>query len=69
MAFLFINPGQEGAQQPRAIPLHLFSVDNSSSLREPPLLDVSLKLLGQFQVDGFVSTNDPVLVRLQAWPA
>jgi hypothetical protein len=40
-------------------------MENSGSLREPPQLDVSVKLLWQFAADGFMTTGDAVLVRLK----
>ena len=55
----------ESGQEPFCVPIHLFSVANESSLREPPSLEGSLKLLEQFQVDGFVSAGEPVLIRFE----
>ena len=62
-----IHSGQEGNYAPIGIAVHLFSVENDASLREPPLLDVSLKLLAQFMADGFLTANEPVLIRLKDW--
>lgn len=41
-----------------------FDFSNEASLREPPTLDVSRKLLNNFAVDGFESACEPVLIRL-----
>ena len=59
-------PGQEDQQEAFLLPLSSFSVENEASLREPPSLDVSLKLLNHFAADGFVSVGEPVLVRVEA---
>ena len=60
--------GQEDRVQSVIIPLELFSMANEASLREPPALDVSRKLLNHFAVDGFQSGDEPILIRLnQAW--
>ena len=47
------------------VPLYLFSVENWLSLREPPTLDVSTKLLWQYAADGFISADEPVNIRLK----
>lgn len=58
--------GQEDDQLPFSIPLHKFSVENESSLREPTNLEVTMKLAQHFSVDGFVTTGEPIMIRLQA---
>jgi hypothetical protein len=60
--------GQENTQLPFVIPLHLFSCENEASLREPPTWDSSRRLLENFEVDGFVSAGEPILVRFQDGP-
>ena len=41
---------------------------NEASLREPPSLDAARKLLNNFAVDGFQSSDEQVLIRLaKAW--
>lgn len=62
-----ISLGQEDAQEPFYLPLWSFSCENESSLREPPSLDVATKLVNNFCADGFVSTSEPVMIRLQDW--
>lgn len=57
--------GQEDQQAAFIIPLFLFTAENSGSLREPPTLDVAAKLLWNYCQNGFVSHDEPVLVRLQ----
>ena len=57
--------GQEDEQVPFCLHLAKFSVENESSLREPPSLDTSIKLMNNFAMDGFVSTSEPVLIRLE----
>lgn len=53
---------------PFVIPLHLFSCENEASLREPPTWDASRRLLENFEVDGFVTAGEPILVRFQDGP-
>ena len=50
---------------PMIIPIQFFSMENDGSLREAPLLDVSIKLCAQFAVDGFLSKLEPVMIRLK----
>lgn len=59
-----ISPGQEDGAPSMILPVELFSFENNSSLREPPSLDVSLKLLQQFSVDGFLTSIEPIFIRL-----
>ena len=58
--------GQEDQSQSVILPVELFSVSNEASLREPPGLDTSRKLLNNFAIDGFTTGDEPVLIRLQA---
>lgn len=57
--------GAEDDQEPFYLPLWYFSAEAESSLREPPSLDVAIKLVNNFAKDGFVTTGEPILVRLQ----
>ena len=59
------HQGQEDQQQSFLIPITLFSAENNASLREPPLLDVCIKLVWQFCADGFVTKDEPVMIRLK----
>ncbi|CAE7309161.1 unnamed protein product [Symbiodinium sp. CCMP2456] len=58
-------PGAEDGQHAFVLHPSVFSMDNEASLREPPALDTTEKLLNNFAVDGFESTGEPVLVRMQ----
>ena len=58
------SQGQED-QSVLIVPLHMFTVENWGSLREPPSLDASLKLLWQYCADGFVSSDEPVTIRMK----
>ena len=59
--------GQEDGQQPFTLPIWAFSMENSSSLREPTSLDVSTKLAQQFCQDGFITAGStgPIWIRLE----
>ena len=59
-------PGKQDDQPPFLLRLAAFSVENEASIREPPGLDTSLKLISHFAVDGFVTVAEPILIRLQA---
>lgn len=52
-------------QEPFMVPLWLFSCEAESSLREPPSIDVAMKLINNFHKNGF-HTGAPVLLRVQA---
>ena len=52
-------------QAPFMVPLWLFSCEAESSLREPPSIDVAMKLINNFHKNGF-HTGAPVLLRVQA---
>lgn len=41
-------------------------MENEASLREPPSLDTSTKLINNLAVDGFVTTGEPIYIRLEA---
>ena len=53
-------------QEPFMVPLWLFSCEAESSLREPPSIDVAMKLINNFHKNGFHTTGAPVLLRVQA---
>lgn len=60
-----VSQGQEDEQLPFYLPLWAFSVENVSSLREPTALDTSGRLLQQFCADGFVTTGNPIMIRME----
>ena len=69
---IFVNywvtmPGQQDTQPAFCILFWHFNMENEASLREPPTLDVAVKLIENFKVDGFVSVGEPVLIRSPAW--
>lgn len=60
-----MSRGQEDEQLPFYLPLWAFSVENTASLREPTSIDTSGKLLLQFASDGFVTTGNPIMIRME----
>ncbi|CAK8990693.1 Uncharacterized protein SCF082_LOCUS2343 [Durusdinium trenchii] len=58
-------PGQENQQEPIIVQLCHFSAENWASLREPPTLHVASQLVWQFCADGFVSHDEPVMIRIK----
>ena len=65
---VFPIPGAEDEQAPFFLPLGAFSAEAESSLREPPSLDVAIKLINNFHKHGFQTTGVPILIRLEVGP-
>ena len=57
--------GQEDEQASILIQLHHFSAENWASVREPTSLVVASQLIWQFAVDGFVTNDEPITIRLK----
>jgi len=60
-----IVQGQEDEQRPFILPIWKFSAEAESSLREPPSIDVSTKLINNFHKNGFKTTGSSILIRLE----
>ena len=58
--------GQEDSVASFCLPIWKFSYADSSSLREPPLLDTSYRLWQRFEKEGFLTSGEALIVFFQA---